>query len=165
MQRIMIIGCCGAGKSTLARKLHKQTNLPLIHLDQHYHLPDWQEPGKEDWIAINSELIQGKEWIIDGNYGSTMDMRFATADTVIYMDYPTARCLWRVIKRIWKYHGQVRPDMPKGCRERFNLEFLHYVATFGIVKRPGLLKKLDAFGGKKVFIRSDDEGDKFIKSL
>lgn len=165
MNRIMIIGCCGAGKSTLSRKLHEKTGLPLVHLDQHFHLPDWQEPSKEDWIAINKELLKPDQWIMDGNYGSTIDMRFAAADTVIFMDYPTTKCFWRVIRRIWKYHGKVRPDMPEGCRERFDIDFLHYVATFGIVKRPGLVKKIETFDGKKLIIRSDRESEEFINSL
>ena len=165
MNRIMIIRCCGAGKSTLARKLHQKTDLPLIHLDQHFHLPDWQEPSREDWIGINQELLKSDHWIMDGNYGSTIDMRLSTADTVIFMDYPTVKCYWRVIKRIWKYHGQVRPDMPEGCRERLDIDFLHYVATFGIRKRPGLMKKIEAFNGKKVFIRSDKETAEFLEML
>jgi len=155
MNRIMVVGCCGAGKSTISRKLHEKTGIPLFHLDQYYHQPNWEEPSTADWIAANHKLVEGDQWIIDGNYNSTMDIRMAKADAIIFMDYPTIKCFWRVITRIWKYHGQVRPDMPEGCPERFDLEFLHYVATFGYVKRPGLLKKLAAFGGKKVIIPND----------
>lgn len=160
----MIIGCCGAGKSTMSRKLHELTGLPLHHLDQYYHQPNWQEPREEDWIADNKEMVKGDQWIIDGNYNSTMDIRLRRADTIVFMDYPTTRCFVRVIKRILKYHGEVRPDMPEGCEERFDLEFLHYVATFGMVKRPGLLKKVNAFKGNVHIVRNDRQAAELIKN-
>jgi len=160
----MVIGCCGAGKSTISKKLHERTGIPLFHLDQYYHQPDWQEPREEDWIADNHELVKGDQWIIDGNYNSTMDIRLPRADTLIFMDYPTIKCFGRVIKRILKYHGAVRPDMPEGCRERFDLEFLHYVATFNFVKRPGLLKKIESFNGSKFIVRNDTEGAQLLNN-
>ncbi|MFK8057784.1 MAG: hypothetical protein AB8F78_16780 [Saprospiraceae bacterium] len=162
MNRILILGGCGAGKSTLARRLHEKTNLPVFHLDQHYHLPNWQEPTREDWRATVQELVKGDQWIIDGNYGSSMDITLAAADTIIYLDLPTTRCFWRVIKRTWKHHGTVRPDMPEGCKERFTFEFLHYVALFGVIKRPGLLKKFEAFAGEKIMLRTDKEAQAFL---
>jgi len=160
----MVVGCCGAGKSTISKKLHERTGLPLFHLDQYYHQPNWTEPRQEDWIADNHKMVEGDQWIIDGNYNSTMDIRLPRADTLIFMDYPTVKCFGRVVKRILKYHGEVRPDMPEGCRERFDLEFLHYVATFGMVKRPGLLKKVAAFERDTFIIRNDKEGEELIKN-
>jgi len=165
MNRILILGGCGAGKSTLARKLHKKVGLPVIHLDQHYHLPNWEEPSKEAWRSTVQKLVEGDQWIIDGNYGSTIDLTFRAADTIIYLDIPTTKCTWRVLKRTWKYYGQVRPDMPEGCTERFTFEFLHYVAMFGVIKRPGLLKKVDAFAGNKTILRSDKEVDAFLENI
>ena len=97
--RIMIIGCCGSGKSTLARNIHQRTGLPLFHLDQYFHLPNWQEPSQEDWAATVTDLAKGDQWIIDGNYGGTMDIRLARADAMIFMDFSSIKCLGRVIKR------------------------------------------------------------------
>ncbi|MBT8221299.1 MAG: AAA family ATPase, partial [Bacteroidia bacterium] len=142
LNRIMIIGCCGAGKSTLATRLHEILDLPLIHLDQHYHLPEWREPSKEEWEQIATDLASGDQWIIDGNYGGTMDIRIPRADLILFMDYPTHSCISRIIKRTWKYHGKVRPDMAPGCPERFDWEFLHYTATFRMTKRAGILDRL-----------------------
>lgn len=164
MNRILILGSCGAGKSTFARKLHQKTGLPLVHLDQHYHLPNWEEPSTADWRATVQELVQPSQWIIDGNYGSSIDLTFGAADTVLYLDASTPTCLWRVLKRTWTYHGKVRPDMPEGCKERFTLEFLHYVATFNLVKRPGLLKRLEAFEGEKMIFASGSEKAAFLES-
>lgn len=165
MKRILIVGCCGAGKSTIARKLKACLGLPVIHLDQHYHLPNWEEPSTEVWRNRVSQLVNGERWIMDGNYGGSLDIRLPVADTVIFMDYPTSTCLWRVLTRTWKYRGTVRPDMPAGCRERFDLNFLHYVATFNIVRRPILLKQIEAFHGRTVLLKSDEAVADFLREI
>ena len=163
MNRIMIIGCCGSGKSTIARELHKITGIPLYHLDQYYWKPNWTETPNEQWEEIVTDLSNKENWIIDGNYGGTWDIRFARANTIIYMDIPTGKCLKRVIGRIWKYHGKVRPDMPPGCKERFDFDFLHYVAIYNMLRRKKLLKKLDSFEETKKVFRIKNDRD--IKTL
>lgn len=166
MKRIMIIGCCGAGKSTLARRLHSITKLPLYHLDQYYWNENWIETPKEVWEPIVVKLASEDQWIIDGNYGGTFEQRMERADTIIYLNYSSVRCLGRVIKRIIKYHGKVRPDMPEGCKERFDFEFLHYVATYNLLRRKSIKTKLDSFRGKSVFIlHNDKEVDSYINSV
>ena len=37
MKRVIVIGCPGSGKTTFAEKLHKNTGLPLFHLDAIWH--------------------------------------------------------------------------------------------------------------------------------
>ena len=168
MKRIMIIGCCGAGKSTFARKLYAKTQLPLIHLDQEFWQPNWVETEEEAWKEKVTELANRPMWIIDGNYGGTMDVRQKVADTIIFFDYPTMKCLARVVRRIIQHHGKVRPDMPEGCHERFDFDFLHYVATFNIVKRKGILKKLAKAkeqGKEVVIFKNDQAADDFLKRL
>ena len=167
MNRIMVIGCCGAGKSTFAKKLHNLFGIDVIHLDQHYHLPNWEEPSKQKWEKKVHNLIQGDQWIIVGNYGGTMDLRLEKADTIFYLKYSTLSCLYRVIKRTLKYHGKSRPDMAPGCYERFDLEFLHYVAVFNMIKGKSIIKKLAALPkSKKVFIlKNDKEVDQYLSDI
>ncbi|MEM9547249.1 MAG: DNA topology modulation protein [Bacteroidota bacterium] len=167
MKRIMIIGSCGSGKSTLSHRLQEVTHLPLYHLDQYYWKPDWTETPNEEWVEIVSALAQKDEWIIDGNYGSTMDVRFQYADTIVFMNISTMTCLWRVLGRIWKYHGQVRPDMPTGCKERFDLDFLHYVATYNLLRRKRLLQKLELMSTEKkvVIIKNEKDINRFVSSI
>ncbi len=167
MNRIMVLGCCGAGKSTLAKKLHRKTGLELIHLDQHYWNADWVETDDEKWPAIVEQLAAKENWIIDGNYSSTFDVRLKRADTIIYLDYPTWRCLWRVSKRIWENNGITRSDMAEGCPERFDWEFIHYVATFNLRKRKGLLKKINSYQKEKSIhiFQNDKEAQQFLDNL
>ena len=167
MDRVMIIGCCGAGKSTLAKKLGKVVELEVIHLDQHYWQPNWVETPKEEWESVVRKLASKPSWIIDGNYGGTMDMRFLKADTIIYLDYSTVRCLWRITKRIMKYHGKRRPDMPEGCNERFDMEFYHYVATYNMMRRKKTIQRLHELKDEKniVVLRGDREVSRFLLKL
>ncbi|MDJ0589154.1 MAG: DNA topology modulation protein [Pleurocapsa sp. MO_226.B13] len=142
MQRVVIIGSCGAGKSTLSKALGKKLNLPVIHLDSYYWQPGWQASDRQEWEKIQQELIRGDFWIIDGNYGSTMDIRLAAADTIIWLDFNRYLCLRRVFKRSLQYFGKVRSDMATGCPERLNWEFLHYVWSFPRLHRPRIIDKL-----------------------
>ena len=164
LQKILVIGCCGAGKSTFSKKLQLILNLEIIHLDQYYHKPNWEEPQQEEWKKIVNKLVQKSSWIMDGNYSETMDVRIKSADTIIYLDYPILKCFWRVMIRIFKYHGLVRSDMANGCKEQFDLEFLHFVLTFNSKNRKEILKRLDsAKENKKVYIfKSDKEADLFL---
>ena len=163
----MIIGCSGAGKSTLAIKLHQLTQLPVFHLDQYYWKPNWVESTTSEWEPVMKQLAAKEAWIIDGNYGGTMNIRIKRADTIIYLDYSSFSCLWRITKRIFKYHGQARPDMTEGCEERFDWEFYHYVAVYNLTRRKQLLKKLSTLPAEKsIFIlRNDREVEQFLEEL
>lgn len=151
-KRIAIIGCCGAGKSTLARILGTKLNLSVIHLDTYYWQPDWQETEQNDWLAKQQELIKGDRWIIDGNYINTMDIRLAVADIIIWLDFNRYVCLSRVLKRYLQYAGKIRPDMGEGCPERFSWEFLQYVWNFNQTHRPKILEQIAKYRGNKQII-------------
>ena len=68
MQRILVIGGCGAGKSTFSKKLQSILKLELIHLDQYYHKPNWEEPKKGEWDKIVHTLVEKPSWIMGGNH-------------------------------------------------------------------------------------------------
>ena len=167
MRKILVIGCCGAGKSTLSKKLSDRLGLPIIHLDQVYWKPNWVETPKLEFEKEVAELIQNNAYVMDGNYSSTLAMRLKEADTLIYLDYPTWLCFWRVIKRIIKHNGSTRPDMTDGCNERFDLEFLHYVLAFKWIvgtRIEKILRKGDYQA--KIFRLSNDKAVvKFLQSI
>jgi adenylate kinase family enzyme len=152
VQKVAIIGSCGAGKSTLAMNLGKKLNLPVIHLDAYYWQSGWQETDAPQWLQIQQELIKGNSWIIDGNYGGTMDIRLARADTIIWLDFNRYVCLRRVLKRYLQYGGNPRPDMAQGCPERLSWEFLQYVWNFPRKHRLRLVGKLTKYKGNKQII-------------
>ncbi len=166
MKRVLVIGSCGAGKSTFARRLHEKTGLELIHLDKLYHKPNWIEPAEDKWLKKVREIIRLDEWIIDGNYGGTMELRLERCDSVIWLDFPRTVCTWRVLKRIAKYRNGVRPDMAEGCVERFDWEFIKYTWNFPKDKNPDIVSRLKKFKNIKTFrLRSNDEVENFFAEL
>ena len=167
MHKILVIGCCGAGKSIFSKKLQSILKLELIHLDQYYHKPNWEEPKKDEWEKTVHTLVQKPSWIMDGNYSETMDIRIKSADTIIYLDYPILKCFWRVIKRVFKYNGIQRSDMANGCKEEFDLEFLYFVLTFNTRFRKEIIQKLNLVKDtKKICVfKTDKQADKFLAQI
>jgi adenylate kinase family enzyme len=157
MRKILILGCSGAGKSTLAWQIGSVTGLPIIHLDQHYWLPGWQEPDKETWLRKISALIAQPEWVMDGNFGDTLVLRLAAADTAIFLDFPTRVCLDRVLLRVVRSLGRIREDMAPGCPERFDFSFLRYVYRYRREHRSRHLAAMGAFGGKLIILQRPAE--------
>ena len=166
MERVMVIGCSGAGKSTFSKALQEITHLPLIHLDREYWKSNWVETPNDEWEIIVKDLSSKTRWIIDGNYGRTMQYRLEHADTVVFLNRSTWLCVYRIIKRTIKYYGQSRPDMATGCHERFDLKFLMYVLRYNHARRPGILKKLQALKGEKkiIVLHSEREVNTFLLS-
>jgi len=142
MQRVIILGCSGSGKSTVARKIGTAANLPVVHLDQHYFYPGWVEKSEAEWDQTVSDLCSEDRWVMDGNYSKTLDARLASADTAIFIDYPPLLCLFRVLKRMFTQYGQVRIDAAVGCPERFDLGFIGYVLNYHRARKPSIVRKL-----------------------
>ena len=135
MERIVIIGCGGSGKSTLARRLGEKLHLPVVHLDKLFWKPGWVETTPDEFDAKLAVELEKPQWIMDGNFNRTMQMRLEKCDTVIYLDYKRIVCLWGVICRIVKSYGKTRPDMAEGCPERLDWEFLKWVWNYNRDKK------------------------------
>lgn len=167
MKKVVIIGAPGSGKSTLARILHDITNLPLIHLDLLFWKPGWVETPKAAWIAMQKELVQTEEWIIDGHYQSTIDIRLDATDVIIFLDMPRRLYMWGVIKRHFLYWGKPRPDLAKGCAEKITWHYLSEVWHFPDADRKIIVEKLLNLIDKKqiIWLTSREETTKFIENL
>ena len=156
MQRVLVLGCSGTGKSMLARRLGERTGLPVIHLDQHYWFKGWVALDGPSWRARVAALTAGPAWIMDGNHPQSLRARLDAADTVILLDLPTWHCLLRVLRRQWRYFGRVRPDMAAGCPERFDWAFMRYIWEFRSQRLPGIRAALEGFSGRTVMLTSAD---------
>ena len=166
MERVVIIGCGGAGKSTLARALGEKTGLPVVHLDKLFWKPGWVEKSPEEFDELHRQALAGEQWILDGNFNRTMTQRIARCDTVIYLDFSRFSCVWGVMKRILTTYGTVRPDMGEGCPERFDLDFLKWVWNFNKNKRQRYYDLLNSLENKQVYIlRSRREVNAFLHNL
>ena len=167
MKRIAIIGPGGAGKSTLARQIGARTGLPVIHLDAHYWCAGWVEPPKDEWEQAVRSLAQRGTWVMDGNYGGTMDLRLAAADTILFLDLPRLTCLRRVIGRQIRYRNRTRPDMAAGCPERLTWFFLKYIWNYRRDRRPGVLERMARFaeGRTLVHLQTPAQVRRFLEGL
>jgi len=165
VKQVLLIGSGGSGKSTLAKRLAAKTGLPLIHLDSIYWRPGWKETPQPEWMATVGRLVQEPEWIIDGNYGGTLDLRLGACDTVILLDTAPWLCLWRVVRRRIVHAGRSRPEMASGCPERIDAGFLWWVATYRFRRLPGILARLTApqhSGRTLVVLRTPSEVELFL---
>lgn len=129
-KRIVIIGCAGSGKTTLAFKLKELLGLPLYHLDEYYWKPNWTRSIPEEFTQIHTELCNNPTWIMEGSYMQWLEPRFAAADVIIFLDIPRRICMWRVIKRMIINYGKDIPGNPKDCPQQLSWEFLKWVWTF-----------------------------------
>lgn len=164
-KRIMVIGCGGSGKSTLSQRLAQLFNLELISLDRHYWHPGWKPTSPDEWEKVVRSLIQKPGWVMDGNYGGTIDMRLEVADMIIFLYYPSWTCLRREISRTIKYYGKVRPGMTEGCPTKISLKFWRYIWNYNKTRVPGILEKLKNLAQKQVHIlHSDQEVRLFLAS-
>jgi adenylate kinase family enzyme len=167
VQRIAVIGCGGAGKTTLANELGRCLRVPVLHVDGFY----WQErPGigcvestPEQWRQIHDEMIAGQRWVIDGMKLGVLEARLAAADTAVFLDLPAWECLLGVVRRRLRYRGQVRPDI--GVYDRINVEFIRWILSFRRTARPRIIELLRASQCKVVVLRSRAEARAFLESL
>jgi adenylate kinase family enzyme len=166
MQRVLIVGSGGSGKSTLSKRLENVLGLPVIHLDSLYWRPGWIEPEKSQWAEIVREVISQRAWILDGNYSGTLVERIEACDTVVFLDVSRLVCLWRVLKRVATHRGKTRPDMPDGCSERLDLAFLLWIWNYPNRTRRKVLALLETYRTTKnvIHLRTRTDVERFINA-
>ena len=158
MKKIIVIGCPGSGKSTVSRALHNKTGIPLYHLDMMYWNADKTTVEKSIFLERLSAVLEMNEWIIDGNYGSTMELRMAACDTVIFLDYPLDVCLDGIRER----RGKPRSDMPWIETEE-DAEFIEFIKNYNEQQKPKVLELLKKYSDKNIIIlESREQADAFL---
>ena len=167
MERVMIIGCGGAGKSTLARALGEKTGLPVVHLDQIWWAPgNWQHLEKEEFDARLLEEMQKPRWILDGNFNRTIEMRLKECDTVIYLDFSRVACLFSWLKRVITNWGHARADMAPGCKEWFDPEMAAWIWNFNKKNRENYYRLLnEAEGIETIVLKNRRMVKRFLNSV
>lgn len=149
MKRVSIVGSPGAGKSTFSRALSEKTNIPLIHLDFHYHQKEYDyENNNQAWLDKLAELTSGSSWIIEGNYGSSYEQRIPKTDTLIFMDVPAWLSIWSVLKRRFQYRNKKRVEMPDDWVEKIDPIFFKFVVLFRIRSRKDVLAGIEKYKHK-----------------
>lgn len=162
MKKAIVIGCPGSGKTTFAVKLSEQTGLPLYHLDAIWHKPDKTHIPREDFDRRISEVFATTEWIIDGNYKRTIEMRLLECDTVFLFDLPVEVCIQGATERI----GKGRYDLP-WLETELDPEFLQFIKDFPQDTLPYIYELLEKYKDKKeiIIFRSRKDADEYLKRI
>ena len=160
MERVIVIGCPGSGKSVFSRKLHKVTGLPLCHLDQLRWNADRTFVPRDVLLERLHPILSSERWIIDGNYGSTMELRMQVCDTVIFLDYPAEVCVEGYLNR----RGVVRPDMPwVEDPDEIDVEFMEFIRNYNRDNRPKVLALLAQYSDKRqIVFKNREESNAFL---
>jgi adenylate kinase family enzyme len=164
MDRIAIIGCGGSGKTILARHLGSCLGLPVTNLDTLYYDDGWNPAPPEKFAAMQHELVTTDRWIIEGNYASTVPIRLARADTVIFLDLPARTCLRGIAQRRWRYRGGQHTD---GVYDRITWSFITYILGYRRSMRPRVNALLAEHGTHARYIRltSRRQANRFLHEL
>lgn len=162
MKKAIIIGCPGSGKTTFAVKLNECTGLPLYHLDAIWHKPDKTHIPREEFDKRSTEIFKTPEWIIDGNYSRTIEMRMQECDTAFLFDLPTEICLQGATDRI----GKGRYDMP-WIEKELDPEFEAFIREFPETTLPKIYALIEKYKHEKtvVIFKSREEADSYLQSL
>ena len=162
MNKAIIIGCPGSGKTTFAEKLQKCTDLPLYYLDAIWHKPDKTHIPREEFDQRIAEIFETPKWIIDGNYKRTIEMRMKQCDTVFLFDLPVEMCLQGVTDRV----GKERYDLP-WLETQVDPEFRQFIEDFPKDTLPYIYELIEKYKDEKriIIFKSREEADEFIEKL
>ena len=171
MQRVVVLGPGGAGKSVLATEIARRTGLPVVHLDPLFWREEWTRAPADEARRGFETALAGDRWVLEGNFlwddRIPDDERFKRADTVIFLDLPRRTCLWRVLVRLVRDRRRRRPDLPEGASEGLDLDLLRWIWAYPKTDRPRVLALLAQLGANVdvLHLRSKAEVQRFVEDL
>ncbi len=160
--KIIIIGCPGAGKSYFARQLHAITGIPLYYMDCIFWKENWTHVSREELSSEVAKITATDAWILDGNYDSTLEERMEKAEAIYFLDIDLQTCLDSALSR----RGTKRPDLPDFLEEEDDPEFIEFIKAFPEETRPYMLELLEKYREKEIHIfHSRAEKESYLEEL
>jgi adenylate kinase family enzyme len=151
VDRITVIGCGGSGKTYLANQLGAALGLPVTHLDAIYYDANWNRLPAEEFAELQRELAAAPRWLIEGNYASSLPIRLAATDTVIFLDLPAATCLLGILQRRWWYRGGQHTQV--GVYDRITWNFVKYIVSYRTAMLPRVEAAIAVYGAHARLVR------------
>ncbi|MBM7584642.1 adenylate kinase family enzyme [Bacillus pakistanensis] len=172
MKKIMVTGAsAGAGKSTFAKELGEALNIEVYHLDTLFWKPGWIEATIDEFAEAQRKIIHyNDQWIIEGNYSNTYEIRAEYADTIVYLELPLYLCLYRVLKRWLKHRGKTRPDLGEGCPDKLDWDFIWFICSTYYPRKKKMMDRFRYFqtlGSRKniYVLKGKKELHSFLKDI
>lgn len=160
MRRIIIVGCQGSGKTSLALRLGRKLGLPVVHLDVLYWRPGWQASDKTSFRARVVDAIADECWVVDGSFaGLAFDLTLARANTLVVIDRPRWLCQWRIAWRSVFDRDRMRADLPEGCPEQFDWNLMREAWRYNIERRPVIEAERMKYGADVRVVRLGRDRD------
>ena len=163
-KKVIVIGNNGSGKSYFSKKLAKISGLPLVHLDKIYWRENWEHPTRDEWAKIQENLLKKDEFIIDGMYISTLEMRFSQAELIIFLDIDLSTCIDAIKTR----ENVKRDDFPEYLeqnQEKFQ-ELLNGAYEFEEKRKPRIFELKNKYQNKDfVVFYTREEADKYLEEI
>lgn len=163
MNKVLIIGISGTGKTRLARKLSDFLKIPVTHYDEFAWGKNWKEIDEKIVERKLGAVTKKDKWIIEGFIHPAAENKLENADTVIYLDYPGWQAFWGGLSRWWKYRGKIRPEMATGCIEKIDWNFLKIMWKRG--ERLEIEEAIKGFENKIIFLKNRNETANFLTEL
>ena len=167
-ERILVIGCSGTGKSTLAQAIAGLCGLTYASMDRDiFWLPGWKLRPREQSLALINQVVDAPRWIMDGNSPSTVPLHLPRTDIVIWRPPPRHVALCGIFRRWLAYRGRTRPEMAAGCPEQLTLTFIRYTWNFERDEIPQFMDMLARHGRKVpvLTLKSYRDGDLLLSRL
>lgn len=100
--RVSVIGTSGSGKTTFAHALAQRLGVAHIQLDAINWQADWIDLSTHDVAEFRRRVAvaaAGEAWVCCGNYGTVRPLVQARMTHLVWLDYPRALVMARVLKR------------------------------------------------------------------
>lgn len=99
MDRIVVVGTTGSGKSTFGARLSTLLDMPHVELDALFWDPRWTPVGEQEFEHSIRQALKGERWLVDGNYSRMRELIWPRATHVIWLDYSFPRTMAQLLSR------------------------------------------------------------------